>query len=203
MPTVGRDEKTATLPLYSSRPGTPGSIELGSMDRMRPIRTGTTTTISSYSSRAPLVSSAAEFAHGGSGSPTPSLPSVDMNNFTPPTRPGTSNSQASYGSGRSGFGPMNNQQAGVAMRTMTASPAMMDNHLPAYPGPARTPTGGSMEPAPLRLGRSNGGPMAYTPPAAARPYQPYQPNNFTRTVVAAAQRRRTGVRPGRVRLLGA
>ncbi|KAK2590556.1 Potassium transporter [Conoideocrella luteorostrata] len=175
MPTVGLDEKTSTVPMYASRPNSPGSFELGSMDGRRPMqRTGTASSMSSFSSRAPLVSSAADMGYGRSQSPVPGLPGADFGSaMAPPTRPGTSNSQRSFSSSRPGFGTTGGHSMGTPLRTITASPALMDNNnnnMPPHPGYGRTLTDRSLESnatAPPAMGRSNTGPMAY------QPYNPY------------------------------
>lgn len=203
MPTFGRDEKTATLPVYSSRPGTPGSIELSSMDGRRPMqRTGTSGSLSSYSSNAPLVSSAADMGYSRSQSPAPSLADFDLKNgFGPPTRPGTSNSQRSFSSGRPGYGPMANGSTGTPLRTITASPALTESNLPSYPGPTRTPTNGSMGSnygAPPPVSRSNTGPVAYQPQSGSyQPYNPYSGNGGRES--PAPSFRSNGVPPPQVR----
>ena len=97
MPMLGRNETMTTLPQYESRPGTPGTIEMGAMDQKRPLpsRAGTMQSSTSYSSNAPLIGGAAEMGYGRS-SPAPSLPDIDMSAI-PPVRPGTSNSNRSFG----------------------------------------------------------------------------------------------------------
>ncbi|KAL8392910.1 hypothetical protein RB595_002920 [Gaeumannomyces hyphopodioides] len=95
MPVLSRSDTMATLPAYSSRPGTPGDYELSQFSektRMPPSRTATMS--SSVSSRAPLIGTAAEF--GRSASPAPTLPNMDLNNY-PPVRPGTASSMRGYG----------------------------------------------------------------------------------------------------------
>lgn len=177
MPTVGRDEKTAQLPMYTSRPGSPGSIELSALDVKRPLyRTETGGSVSSYSSRAPLTSAAADMGYR-SNSPAPSIPDMDSG-MMPPMRPGTSNSQRSFNSPRPGLNHLNASSAGSSLRmNMTATPAPMEgSHLPPFPGPTRLPTNRSMDPSgpPPPVGRSNTGPLP--PPSSARQYQAYNPS---------------------------
>ncbi|KAI0129519.1 hypothetical protein BJ170DRAFT_277435 [Xylariales sp. AK1849] len=152
MPMLNRNDTMATLPLYTSRPGTPGSIELSALDQKRPTmpsRSGTTTTLasqSSYSSQAPLMGGAAGMGFSRSASPAPSLPNVDLNNY-PPMRPGTSQSNRSFGQGpgfhrvqtsnssNSGFGPL-----------YTQSPAPYSSErMPDMSPPVRSPTANSMD----------------------------------------------------------
>lgn len=98
MPILSRNETMTTLPVYESRPGTPGTIELGMLDQKRPVpsRADTMQSSTSYSSRAPLVGGAADMGYGRSDSPAPTLPDIDMAGI-PPMRPGTSNSNRSFG----------------------------------------------------------------------------------------------------------
>lgn len=121
MPMLGRSE-TAPLPPYSSRPGTPATIEMNALDRIRPLqsRTNTGASVSSYSSRAPLVGAAAAFGYGRTGSPAPSLPDIDLK--APLPRPSTANSQRSLAS-RPGMGHLNSNSNGIFRQHMTQSPA--------------------------------------------------------------------------------
>lgn len=118
---LGRNDTTTTLPAYSSRPGSPGGIEMNSIGRRRPIpsRTGTMTTVSSSSTRAPLLGSAAEMGLGRTASPAPAVPKVDYANIPPPGRSITGQSNMrSDGSIRmaSGGGP-------APSRSMSGRPA--------------------------------------------------------------------------------
>ncbi|KAK0374594.1 hypothetical protein CLIM01_08039 [Colletotrichum limetticola] len=144
MPMFGRNDTFATLPAYESRPGTPGSIELNSMDQKRPLpsRMGTTTSTASYSSRAPLVGGAADFGYQRSGSPAPSLPPMDLNNY-PPQRPGTSNSQRSFRPQISHVqtNSQSSLRGGFSESPSTYSPDTM----PPFPPPVRSNTGRSVE----------------------------------------------------------
>lgn len=93
MPMLSRNETTTTLPAYSSRPGTPGGIEMNNMGSKRPVpsRSGTmTTTASGYSTRAPLLNSAADMGTGRPESPVPAIPDINMANI-PPVGAGHSN----------------------------------------------------------------------------------------------------------------
>ncbi|KAJ3553966.1 hypothetical protein NPX13_g10745 [Xylaria arbuscula] len=101
MPMLSRNDTVATLPMYSSRPGTPGSIELGSLDKKRPLPTrqptnATSVSSISYSSRAPLISSAADMGFNRSASPAPTIPNVEMNNYQGPSPLGTPGSVQSF-----------------------------------------------------------------------------------------------------------
>lgn len=130
MPTLTRQDTVSTLPLYTSRPGTPpqGGFELNAM-RPMPSRTETQTTTSS---RAPLLQAGAEM---GRSSPAPSLPSP----YGPP-RNGTMTPM------RSPMGPpplsrvqtnQSNFGGSFAEGPQTYSP---DNHYPSMPQPVRSPT---------------------------------------------------------------
>lgn len=141
MPMLNRNDTVDTLPLYTSRVGTPGEFELGALDQKRPLpsRSGTmasaNTGLSSYSSRQPLISAAAEA--GQSDPLTPSLPPIDLSNF-PPTRAATPGSSSSFRpappfnrvpTNGSGFGG-----------GYTASPApLFSETMPSVPPPVRSP----------------------------------------------------------------
>lgn len=155
MPMLNRNDTVDTLPLYTSRVATPGEFELGALDQKRPLpsRTGTANTgMSSYSSRQPLISAAADT--GRSESPTPSLPPIDLSNF-PPTRAATPGS-----SSNSNFGPApplnraptNGPGFGGGY---TASPATFSSEtMPSLPPPIRSPMSGPNNyrgPAPYRM----------------------------------------------------
>jgi hypothetical protein len=166
MPTLHRNDTMTTLPPYTSRPGTPGSFELNSLDQKRPmpVRTGTMSSAASYSSRAPLMSSASEMGLATPSSPAPSVPSLDHSAYPPPLRPGTSNSQRSLANrppiGRMGthgsqssFSSLNRTQAhGPQGSTSsfgglyTESPATFSTEtMPPFPPPVRSPTARTMD----------------------------------------------------------
>lgn len=96
MPSLQRAETFSTLPPYASRPGTPGSIELNSMDQKRPLpnRAGTATS-NPYSTRAGLVSSASEMGTSNPLSPAPTVSSTDFNGYGP-RRPYSPSAHGSY-----------------------------------------------------------------------------------------------------------
>ncbi|KAL0941884.1 pheromone-regulated membrane protein [Colletotrichum truncatum] len=146
MPMIGRSDTFTTLPAYESRPGTPGSIELGAMDQKRPpmpSRMGTTTSTTSYSSRAPLVNSAADMGYQRSASPAPTLPQLDLNNYPPPVRPGTSNSQRSFRPQLSHV--HTNSQSSMRAGGFSESPATYSpDTMPPFPPPVRSPTARTM-----------------------------------------------------------
>ncbi|GKT57844.1 pheromone-regulated membrane protein [Colletotrichum tofieldiae] len=144
MPMFGRNDTFATLPAYESRPGTPGSIELNSMDQKRPLpsRMGTTASTASYSSRAPLVGGAADFGYQRSASPVPSLPPMDLNNY-PPARPGTSNSQRSFRPQLSHV--QTNSQSSLRGGFSESPAAYSPDTMPPFPPPVRSPTARTMD----------------------------------------------------------
>lgn len=86
MPMMNRNDTTATLPAYTSRPGTPAGgptvpdMEMSNMHGRKPpgpSRLGTAksnTSMQSYASNAPLMGGAAEMGQGRPPSPAPSLP---------------------------------------------------------------------------------------------------------------------------------
>ncbi|KAH0601659.1 hypothetical protein MHUMG1_00538 [Metarhizium humberi] len=178
MPTGWQDEKATTVQMYASSLGSPGSIELSSIDGRRPMhRTGTSGSGSSYSSRAPLVSSAADMADGPPQSMAAGLPDFDlMSGMGLPARPGTSNSQRSFSNGRPGYGHVANGSTGIPLRTITASPALTERSLPGYPGLMRTQTNGSMGSnygARPPTSRGNADPMGFE--TSSLPYPQYNP----------------------------
>ncbi|KAH6696811.1 hypothetical protein F5X68DRAFT_238096 [Plectosphaerella plurivora] len=114
MPVLDRVDSIRTLPPYTSRPASPGSIELGAMDRKRPFppRTATTSSTNSYGSNAPLMGNGADMGYSSpvsqppsrSGRPglaqasTYSSASDSMPPMPPPVRSPTARTFDSYGS---------------------------------------------------------------------------------------------------------
>ncbi|KAI0973255.1 hypothetical protein F4678DRAFT_471076 [Xylaria arbuscula] len=101
MPMLNRNDTMATLPMYSSRPGTPESIELGPLGQKRPLpvrqaTNGTSISGNSYSSRAPLIASAADMGFDRSASPAPTIPNVELSSFQGPPRLGTPGSNGTF-----------------------------------------------------------------------------------------------------------
>ncbi|CAM1506385.1 Fc.00g060260.m01.CDS01 [Cosmosporella sp. VM-42] len=167
MPMMGRNDTMVTLPPYTSRPGTPGG-----MDQKRPIptRNGTMASTASYSSRAPLIGASSDMGYGRSGSPAPTMPDMDPNNY-PPARSYTSNSN---------FGPNTplNRMASnsnSSMRTpFTESPGQMHNDtMPPFPPPTRSATARTMDTYNQPLGPPSRGPTSTPGP---REYQAYNPD---------------------------
>ncbi|KAK5987897.1 Low affinity K(+) transporter 1 [Cladobotryum mycophilum] len=124
-------ERSATLPPeYTSRPATPGDGHKG-MDWERPIysRTGTGASQSRYSSRAPLVKSAAEMGYDGSDSRSTKDQGLSR---PPPTRSTTINSHSSSGS-RPGTGHARVESGSMLRQAITQSPTLMDSErMPAF-----------------------------------------------------------------------
>jgi len=185
MPMLYRNDTSATLPLYSSRPGTPSSqqpslppLELSNLDQKRPFpaRSGTSSSAISTTSFAPnasLMGGASEMGYGGrSASPAPSLPSIDTGNLSYPQRTVTSNSNNSQWSrgtpGPSPMGPTRNPTQDNyrgPMRTMTpdtysaaSSLTYSDNTFTrsASPGPRGPPLDSYGRPVPRAVGGLNG-----------------------------------------------
>ncbi|KAI0849813.1 hypothetical protein F5Y00DRAFT_51797 [Daldinia vernicosa] len=197
MPMLNRNDTMATLPAYTSRPGSQHSIELNSWDQKRPApsRQGTMNTnasASSFSSRTPLVGNAAGMGFDRSASPAPTLPQIDMANFQPPARPATAASNRSFGPGPqpvrvqtngSGFG------AGYAASPSTYSPDT-SSPMDGYRRPAPVPRpfnqmGGRSSPAPSVY--SNRGPPSNGPPSyGGQPYPP--PRSITNPPMLSGQR---------------
>ncbi|KAM0331533.1 hypothetical protein ACHAQA_003210 [Verticillium albo-atrum] len=204
MPQLERKDTMATLPPYTSRPGTPGSIELSQMDRKRPMppRTTTMSSTASYNSNAPLMGNSADMGFATPLSPTGSMPSRNMNNYPPPTRPGTSNSQRTMG--RPPLDHVNTYNSSLR-NEVTESPATYSaDSMPPFPAPVRSMTGrtydsyggGRASPAPSRPaygeypgqsdGRASPAPSVFSDRSGAPPslrpgpngsgFQPFQPN---------------------------
>ncbi|KAI0394257.1 hypothetical protein F5Y17DRAFT_269338 [Xylariaceae sp. FL0594] len=160
MPMLQRNDTVSTLPAYTSRPGTPGSIELASLEQKRPMptRQGTNLTsvsTSSYSSRASLVNSAAEMGSDRFPSPEPTLPHIDMTGYEPP-RHGTPMSNRSF----------DQQLPMYAQRSADSLAGMPDRVL----SPVSAPNGFS-------------GPSGYP---MNRPYPPPMPNDGGRSSQASS-----------------
>lgn len=160
MPMLGRNETTTTLPAYTSRPGSPGNIELSNMDRKRPVpsRNGTN---ASYASNAPLMGGAADMGYDRSHSPAPTVPNIDLG-MLPPQRPGTSSSQRSFGP-RPGMGHLNTNSNASLRTPITDSPGGMSNN---YPGPLSGPPRDN-------YGQSGRDYSPRQPPAPTRQYEAY------------------------------
>lgn len=131
MPMLNRNDTMTTLPLYTSRPGTPssqqptlpGGFELNNMDQKRPFpsRTGTSSSAMSnmsYASKAPLMGAAGEMGYGRSASPAPSLPQLETEVFPFPQRSMTANSNGSQWQ-RGGPQQTRNGPMGPPSRQMT------------------------------------------------------------------------------------
>ncbi|KAG6012083.1 hypothetical protein E4U54_007741 [Claviceps lovelessii] len=121
--TMGRDEEMSQmgpLPVYTSRPGSPGTFELGSLGGRHPMqRAATAGSTSSFSSRGPLTSAAADMAYcQRPRSPIPSLPDISF---------------------ASGIASSNNSNpsTGTPLRTITASPVPMSYNMAHYSSHAR------------------------------------------------------------------
>ena len=191
MPILGRSETTTTLPVYTSRPASPGGIEMDYMSQRRPIpsRTGTmasSATNRSYSSKAPLLGSASDMGHGRSASPAPALPDIDFE-MLPPPGPGTPASQRTFGS-QSKIGHIPTYSNSSLRMDMTASPAPIQTHANQSVDSFIQPMDGDdhfsgLRPAPKRYDTYNadsrGGPtpssLNQRPTPGPGPYNAYNP----------------------------
>ena len=178
MPMLNRNDTMATLPIYSSRPGTPSgsnsqprvpAFELEQLDNKRPTpsRNGTA---NSFGSNAPLMSNASDMGYGRSESPAPSLPPLDRNGFPAPQRTTTANSQ----NGQWNRGPVRPLN-GMVDRGYTASPASYD-----YPPPSSHVSNHSQESMdnygrPLLRGGDRSNTPTGAPPSMGR-RTPFDPN---------------------------
>jgi hypothetical protein len=143
MPMLNRNDTMTTLPMYTSRPGTPSSaqpslpgFELDQLDQKRPFqhRTVTGSSTGSFGSNAPLMGNESEMGYGRSGSPTPSLPPLDTNGYPlPPQRTATANSQNSQWSRGPPSGPPRMPSA-MGDRGYTSSPVSYDNQSSPFNG---------------------------------------------------------------------
>jgi hypothetical protein len=171
MPMLNRNDTTPTLPLYSSRPGTPSSavpaFEMDDLDKRRPFasRTGTG---NSYTSNAPLLSNASDMSYERSGSPISPLPPLNTNGMPMgPQRSMTNNSAASWNTHSPMGAPPGPQRA------------MTDNSAASWNtnSPMGPPRG------PPRMGSGDRGytqsPVSYTdgrsPQNGRGPFDPYSP----------------------------
>lgn len=129
---IHRNDTMATLPLYTSRPGTPNGgggqgYELNKMPVLS--RTGTA---SSTSSRAPLLQSGAEMGRSSPAPPLPPLPPLSTMNSSmgPPPLQRMQTNQSNFG------GPY----------TQTPTAYSPDNDFPPIPQPVRSFTSAPMGP---------------------------------------------------------
>lgn len=129
MPMLTRNDTVSTLPLYTSRPGTPqGGFELNQL-RPVPTRTDTTTT---GASRAPLLNAGADMGMASPGLPSPNYASLARTNTMSSTssRPGPPPLQRVQ-TNNSNFG------GSFTQGPTTYSP---DNEYPPMPQTVRSPT---------------------------------------------------------------
>lgn len=132
MPTINRNDTMATLPVYTSRPGTPDGgggqgFELDQMPVLNRTETGTSTT----SSRAPLLKSGAEMGRSSPAPPLPPLPVMkpSMTGGPPPLQRVQTN-QSSFG----------------GSYTQTPTTYSPENNFAPMPQPVRTLTSTSINP---------------------------------------------------------
>lgn len=184
MPMLNRQDTMTTLPLYSSRPGTPSSgiptmpdLELSSLDQKRPYAGRTVTQSSgmstaSYSSNAPLIGGASDMGYARAGSPAPSLPPLNTNNGYPgPQRTMTGNTNGSgwQQNGQQGLRMPNNGPRRFAQGPYTQSPVPFSDSPVQYgesqqrfnsPGPQQSMDNyGRNSPAPQQSMDNYGRPM--------------------------------------------
>jgi len=170
MPTLHRNDTMTTLPPYTSRPGTPGSFELGAMEQRRPSIPSRSETMASsstnFSARAPLLGNAANPGYARSASPQ-SVPTIpDLGAF--PQRTGTSASNRTY----SGPQPTrsNTNTSSFGSGGYSASPATYSSDtMPSMPPPIRSPVnqGGYGRPPMGHQYSSSGGGRASPAPSSA------------------------------------
>jgi hypothetical protein len=116
MPMLNSNDTSTSLPMYTSRPGTPSgqptvpAFELDQLDNKRPFPGRSVTGSSarsntSYASNAPLLSNSSEMGYGRSASPAPLLPSLDSNFPLGPQRTMTGDSSSSQWNRSPSSGP--------------------------------------------------------------------------------------------------
>lgn len=171
MPIMDRSDTMSSLPMYSSRPGTPSSqhtipaFELDQLEQKRPygnrtVTGASTATTASYGSNAPLMSNASDMGYGRSASPAPSLPPLNTNFPAMPQRTMTANSNASFNRGPPGPPRM---PSAMGDRGYTASPMSYDHQSPdAY---NQTPMNPYARPMPRAVDELNG--RSFTPAGPA------------------------------------
>ncbi|KAF5871557.1 putative pheromone-regulated membrane protein [Botrytis fragariae] len=146
MPVLNRADTMATLPQYTSRPGTPSSnlpqtasFELEKLDQKRPLP-GRSVTGSSYASNAPLMGNAGDMGR------LPDLPPLDTDMpFPAPQRTNTGGSQGSQWQRGPPQGPPQGpprMPSAMGDRGFTASPLSYADgrNTPGFPGPQRQNT---------------------------------------------------------------
>lgn len=142
MPMLTRTNTESTLPVYTSRPGTPkGGFELNKMPPMP----GRTETLSSFGSRAPLLSSGAEMGQASPGLPSPGMPSPaygparngSMSSMRSPMGPPT---LARVHTGGSNFSGSTLHRTQTNLSNYAVSP---EDDLPPMPQSLRSPTSNS------------------------------------------------------------
>lgn len=135
MPMLSRNDTVSTLPLYTSRPGTPQSgFELNQMPPMPPMPTRTDTTTTA-SSRAPLLRAGADMGMASPGLPSPNYGHARTNTMSSTgSRPGPP-PLSRVQTNNSNFG------GSFTQGPTTWSP---DNEYPPMPQTVRSPTSASV-----------------------------------------------------------
>ncbi|KXX83341.1 Pheromone-regulated membrane protein 6 [Madurella mycetomatis] len=137
MPSLKRTDTFASLSEKPSRPNTPGSFEMSALGQ-KPMRSATVmTSTSQYSVKSSLVGGAAEMGVTRSGSPIPTLPSIDLEGYSPlRSATGASNGGLGPGPGLQRMASNGSSLSGgyAASRTTYGSETM-----PGLPPPVRSP----------------------------------------------------------------
>ncbi|KAJ4313035.1 Potassium transporter [Fusarium piperis] len=174
MPMLHRNDTMATLPPYTSRPGTPGGMEGSPVDAKRtiPSRTATAMSVASYASYATSKS-----GYGRIASPVPEVPPLSYNYSQ--SRP-TISSQANYGQPVNHMADSNPSFFSAPSR-FTESPA--HETMPPFPPPARAPSARPTDgyAQPMNMG-------SFVPartPSPPRGYQAYNPEMRTNSTSSA------------------
>jgi hypothetical protein len=198
MPTLNRNDTMTTLPLYSSRPGTPNdqppmpALELDQLEQKRPFPNRTVTG-SSTTSNAPLLGNASDMGYGRAASPAPSLPPLDTNGYpSAPQRSMTGSTNASQFRGAPGGPPR--MPSAMADRGYTQSPISYTDGRGTPVSQVSTDTFG--RPMPRAVGDLRSNTPAGPAPSMGRrtPFDPYA-GNGGRSSPAPSQDRRTPFEP--------
>lgn len=185
---LNRNDTMATLPLYTSRPGTPSSgqpplpsFELNELDQRHPFpqRGDTNFSTTSYASNAPLIGNAQGMGNGRN-SPAPSLPPLETNGYPgQPPRSMTSNTHRSNWSNSSGSGsqggiqPPPRMPSAIGDRGYTQSPVSYTDGRGTPMSQSSVDTFGRPVPRAVNDLRSNT-PMGPAPSMGRR--TPFDPN---------------------------
>ncbi|KAI8680083.1 hypothetical protein NCS57_00288000 [Fusarium keratoplasticum] len=168
MPMLHRNDTMATLPPYTSRPGTPGGREGSPVDAKRNVlsRKATNMSVASYASH-----STSKSGYGRIASPVPEVPPLNYNYSQSRS---TISSQANYGQPANHMADSNPSFFSAPGR-FTESPA--HDTMPPFPPPARAPSARPTDSYAQPMGMGSFAPAPT--PSPPREYQAYNPDMRT------------------------